>query len=806
MSAFVQDFRFAIRMLAKNRGFTIVALLTLAIGIGATAAMFSVLNGVLLRPLAFEHPERIVSLYEALPRGGTGSVSVPNFLDWRAQNTSFQELEAHTITSVNLQRDQDAQRVRALMATANYFEVFKLQPILGRTFAPGEDSAGHDHVVVLSEALWKNTFGGDPSVVGKTIPLDGEPYTVIGVVPPGAALGYFAGVRFTAEIFTPLTFTQAQLQSRGSHSMIVTGRLKPGVTLEQATEEMKVIAARLEKQYPDIQGKRSVVTRSLQDNIVRGIRPALLVMFGAVLFVLVIACINVINLMLARAAARRREIAIRTALGAGRMRLLRQFMAESVVLSFVAALLGLELAQIGTRILVNMAAGYLPRAQEITLDWHVLAFAMAAALFCAIAVGVAPAMQIAHGQVQDQLKEAGTTTSNAKTNRLRSVLAVGQIATALVLLVGAGLLLASLYRLSKVEPGLNADNVLTFKLNLPSSQYDTTEKTAQYYSELQRRLESIPNVQSAAMINLLPIEQYGYNGPVEIVGLPYNRTNQSPSVEIRDVTPGYFKTLGIPVVSGRDITESDTTSTQPVILVNEAFEKVFFNGETAIGHVLNADNPRDRALIIGVVKDVHQSGLANEPRPELYQPYAQDGAHQAAVLVKTSGDPLSIVGAVREQVRSLDARQAIFDVDNLQNVIARSLSSSKLNATLMSVFAAVATLLAAIGIFGVMSYLVTQHTREIGIRMALGATRGNVLRMVVRHGMTLTVIALAVGSVAALATSRVLQSLLFGVKPIHVGVYAAVEVALLLVALTACLFPALRATKVDPMVALRQAE
>ena len=805
MSAFVQDFRFAIRMLAKNRGFTTVALLTLCIGIGATAAMFSVLNGVLLRPLAFEDADQIVSIYESLPQGGTGSVSVPNYIDWRAQNTSFQALTAFTFVSVNVQRDQDAERVRAISATANYFDVYKLRPLLGRTFAPGEDSDGKNHVVVLGEGIWKSGFGGDPNVVGKTIPLNGEPYTVIGVVPPGAALGFFS-TRFSAQVFIPMAFTQAQLQSRGSHAMVVTGRLKPGVTVAQATEEMKVIASRLEQQYPEVQAKRSVVLRPLQEDVVRSIRPALLVMFGAVLFVLVIACINVINLMLARAAARRREIAIRTALGAGRMRLLRQFIAESVVLSFVAALLGLELAQIGTKVLVNMAAGYLPRAQEITLDWHVLAFAMAAALFCAVAVGVAPAMQIAHGQVQDQLKEAGTTTSNAKTNRLRSVLAVGQIATAVVLLVGAGLLLASLYRLSKVEPGLNADNVLTFKLNLPASQYDTTEKTAQYYSELQRRLETIPGVQSAAMINLLPIEQYGYNGPVEIVGLPYNKVNQSPTVEFRDIMPGYFKTLGIPLTSGRDIATSDTTQTQPVIVVNEAFEKVFFKGETAIGHVLNADNPRDRAVIVGVVKDVHQAGLGRDPMPELYQPYAQDGQRQAAVLVKTSGDPLSIVGAVREQVRSLDARQAIFDVDSLQNVISRSLSSSKLNATLMSVFAAVATLLAAIGIFGVMSYLVTQHTREIGIRMALGATRGNVLRMVVRHGMTLTVTALAVGSVAAVATSRVLQGLLFGVKPIHVGVYAAVELTLLLVALTACLFPAMRATKVDPMVALRQAE
>jgi predicted permease len=390
-------------------------------------------------------------------------------------------------------------------------------------------------------------------------------------------------------------------------------------------------------------------------------------------------------------------------------------------------------------------------------------------------------------------------------NRVRSMLAVGEISTAVVLLIGAGLLLASLYRLNKVQPGFDPTNVLTFKINLTQSSYDTLEKTQQFYDELQRRLMSIPGVKSAGMISVMPVEQYGVNGPVEIVGLPYNAQYQSPTVEMRSVSTNYFQTLGIPVVSGRDIAPSDNAQSQKVVVVNEAFQRVFFGGESALGRIIGP-NAKEGYIIVGVVKDIHQSGLVRDPMPEAYYPYAQDQDNRAAVVVKTSGDPLSIVSQVREQVRSIDARQAIFDPDNFENVISRSLSNNKLNATLMSVFAGIATILAAIGIFGVMSYLVTQHTREIGIRMALGAQRSDVLRMVVGQGMVLTLIALGIGSVLSLMTSRALTSLLFGVKPLHLGVYAAVEVGLLLVAAFSCLFPAMRATRVDPMVALRQAE
>jgi putative ABC transport system permease protein len=794
MHSLAQDFRFALRMLAKNRSFTVVALLTLALGIGATSAMFTVVNGVLLKPFLFSDSDRIVMLYETLPQGGTGSVSVPNFIDWRAQANSFEQLASATYASVNLQREGQAERVRAIAGTSNYFEVFKVTPLLGRTFVAGEDSKGHDHVVVLSDAIWKSHFGGDTKIVGTTIPLDGEPYTVIGVVPMTSRNG---------QVYLPLTFNAQQLQNRGSHWMAVAGKLKQGVTVENALQEMRVIAARLEAQYPEHQSKRSVAILPYKEAAVGYIRPALIILFVAVLFVLVIACINVINLMLARAAARRKEIAIRTALGAGRVRLLRQFLTESAILALAAAFLGLELAQLSLKVLVSMASAYLPRASEIALDWRVFSFAMLTALGCAVAIGLAPLFQIGKGDVHDRLKE-GSSTASPTTNRVRSVLAVGQIAAAVVLLIGAGLLLASLYRLNQVQPGLNADNVLTFKVQL-SGNYDTVEKTQQFYSAVQERVGALPGVQSVAMISMLPIERYGANGNVEIVGLPYNDVYQSPLVEMRLVSPHYFETLSIPMIAGRDFAPTDRADSQKVVLVNETFARVFFGGESPLGRIVGKD-AKTGSVIVGVAKDVRQTGLARDPMPELYMPYSQILSGAASVVVKTTADPMSVVPAIREQVKVIDSTQALYDIDRLDTVIARSLSNNRLNATLMSIFAGVATILAAIGIFGVMSYLVTQHTREIGIRMALGAQRVDVLRMVVGQGMTLTVIALVIGSLAAMATSRALAGLLFGIKPIHAGVYVTVELGLLLVALAACLIPALRATKVDPMIALRQAE
>lgn len=804
MRELFQDLRYGLRLLAKHPGFTVVAALTLALGIGANTAIFSVVNTVLLRPLPFREPEQLVKLYEALPQGGTGSVSVPNLQDWRAQNDVFTEIAAYQFADFNLQGKDEPERVSGANVSSNFFDVLGVRPAQGRTFLKGEDESRSERVVVLSNQLWQRNFGSDPQIVGKRLNIGGESYLVVGVMPRG-----FTYPSRATELWTPLIFTETQLSLRGSHSFNALARLKPGVTLEQAQNEMSAIARRLEQQYPDEQTGRGITLIGLQEEVVQSVRPALLILLGAVGFVLLIACTNVANLLLARAATRQREIAIRTALGAGRARLIRQFLTESVLLALIGGALGLLFAKWGVEGLVALAAGFLPRASEVGLDLRVLGFTLLLSLLTGVVFGLAPALQVSKIDVQEALKEGGSSGTSPRSNWLRNMLAVLEVASALVLLVGAGLLIKSFVRLQQVESGIRTENVITMRITLPTAKYSSAESATNFYNRTLERVSALPGVEAAGVINLLPIQQYGTNGDVRVEGHPEYPAGRSPLVELRTASPDYFRALGIRLVSGRFFNAQDAGNSQAVAIVNQSFVQTLMPNEDPIGKRLlrDKDDGTDSMTIVGVVSDVKQSGLNQAVRPELYAPYTQpmwEGMTQSMTLVvRTKSDPSTLVPLIRREVLSVDPYQPIYNVQTMETVIERSVSYNRLNMLLLSIFAALALLLALVGIYSVMSYLVTQHTREIGIRMALGARPWDILKLMLGQGLVLTLIGVVIGMAGAFAMTRVMASLLFGVTATDPLTYLGVSLLLLLVSLLACFIPARRAMKVDPMIALR---
>ena len=799
IETFLQDLRYGVRMLAKHRGFTFVAVLTLALGIGANSAIFSVVNAVLLRPLPYKDPDQIVTLGERLPQGGEGSVSVPNFRDWQEQNEVFEQIAAYEMGNFNLMGSDLPERSAGASVTANFFDVLGVAPKQGRAFLPGEDTAGRHRVVILSDQLWQRNFGADPRIVNREVLIGGENYTVIGVMPPG-----FQFPSRTTELWLPLVFSEKLAGSRGSHAFSAIGRMKPGVTLEQAQEQMSVIARRLEQQYPDVQAKRGIIVGRLQEEIVKSVRPALLILLGAVGFVLLIACTNVANLLLARAAARRREIAIRTALGAGRARLVRQFLTESVLLSVLGGLLGLLVAKWGIDGLLALTTGVLPRAGEVRLDARVLVFTLLLSLLTGIIFGLAPALQTSKADVQDALKDGGTSGSSPRANWLRSILAVAQVASAIVLLIGAGLLVKSFVRLQQVESGVNPENVLTMNITLPAAKYETTEVATTFYTQLLERVSALPGVQAAGAINLLPVQRSGTNGSVRIVGDAPDPDGQSPLIEFRTATPDYFRALGIPLVAGRFF-EPAARERVPVAIVNQTFVRVILNGQDALAKQIQNDS--SAIQIVGVVGDVKQTGLSTPPRPEMFLPYNTpfwDGmTNNMSLVVRASSDPQTLVQAVRREVLAVDPTQPIYNVLTMEQVLDESISRQRLNMMLLSIFATLATLLSTVGIYSVMSYLVTQHTREIGIRMALGAQPKDVLKLVLGQGLMLTVIGVVIGVGGALVLTRLMETLLFGVRATDPSTFVGVSLLLTFVALLACYIPARRAMRVDPIVALR---
>jgi predicted permease len=791
-----RDLRFSVRALRRTPGFVAVVLVCLAVGIGANAAIFSVVNAVLLKPLPYPGADRIVRAYETLNNSGIGSVSFANYRDWAAESRSFQQLAAAQSSAANLQGTTEPERIPATKVTANYFAVFGVPSLLGRTFAAGEDAPGRADVAVMNEGLWRRRFGADSSVVGSSIRLDGTAYTVIGIMPARFSSG--------TGLWLPLAPTPDQAADRGSHMLSVVGRLRPGVTRESGEAELDRIAHRIARDVPGAEPGRGAALHSFSEDLVGSVRPALLVLLGAVALVLLIACANVANLLLARAAARRHEVAIRLALGASRGRLVRQFLLESLLLAGAGAALGAVLAWVALRALRPFAANALPRASEIALDGHVFLYLLAIALACGVLFGLAPALQSAHGNVRSHLSEAGVKSSGgARQQRLRSSLVVAEIALSLVLLIGAGLLMRGFLMLRGTAPGVDVDHVLTAHLTVPAGEPGDSTAAARFITQVLDRVRTTPGVTAAGMISMLPIQQAWTNLNYSVVGQPKPEPGKEPWAEFRTTTPGTFRALGIPMVAGRDFTLEDRFDSAGTIIINQTLATKAFGATNPIGQQLRLEDGPP-STVIGVVGDVHQAGLDQPPLPEIHMPVGNPYmGREVALVVGTSVPPAGLGRAVRAAVREVNADQPLSQVLTMREIVEQSLLNRRLNLWLLAVFAGVALVLSATGLYGVISYLVSLRTREMGIRMALGARAGDVVGLVLGQGARLTLIGLAIGIAGAFALSRLLASMLYGVSVRDPLTFGAVTVVLTAVALLASLLPARRAARTDPLLAIR---
>ncbi len=793
-----KDLKFGLRGMRKNLGFTTVAVLTLALAIGANSAIFSIIDAVLLKPLPYDHPERIVWVWESTDTF-IGSASWPNLQDWRQQNTTFEQLGAWTRRNVTLQESSGPERVAAGVVTADFFQILGVKPMLGRTFAKGEDNPGSQKTVVLGEGLWKTHFGSDRNIVGRAISIGGEPHVVIGVMP--AWMSFPAN----AQVWIPLMITKDQASARGNHFILGLGRLKPGVTLDQAQEEMKVIASRLAQQYPENQARRSILLVNLQEQLVGTSRPALIALLAAVGFVLLIACANVANLLLARVTGRRREIAIRIALGASRAQLVRQFLTESVLLAVISGVVGLAIAKVSMATLVAWATPFLPRATEVSLDWRVVVFSMLAAAITGVLCGVVPAMQSWKQDPQNSLKQGGTSVGSAQANWVTGALAVSEVAASVVLLIAAGLMIRSVLKLQDMNPGFETTNVITMKISLPPSAY-TAETAPRFYDNVLGRVSALPGVQSAGAITFLPAEQWGWNGDLTVVGGP-KFDNVTQAIERRYVSEDYFRAMSIPLIKGRFFTKGDTVGKGSAVLINHTLAKLIEPYGDPVGKSVEGEEASQQLMIVGVVGDVNQSGLNVPPRPEIYYPYQTPvdagTIYDLSLVVRATGDPTTIVNSIRREVAAVDPTQAVYGVKRMQEIVEGSITNFSFTRTLVTLFAVLGTLLAVIGVYSVLSYLVSQHTREIGIRMALGAQRLDITKMVLNQALVVGVLGVVIGVGGALALTRLLASMLYGVRAYDPATFMSASVLLFTVVLVACYVPARRATRVDPMVVLR---
>jgi putative ABC transport system permease protein len=798
MDTLIQDLRYGVRTLLKNRSFTSVAVLALALGIGANTAIFSVVNAVLLRPLPYQEPERIVRVEEQHESWGRAAgLTYASFLDFRDDSKSLENIAAYRPWNFNLTDEGEPEQAGGALVTASFFHALGVKPVLGRFFLPEEDQPGNNKVVILGQGLWQRRFGSDPNIIGRAIKINDESHSVIGVMPPGFQFPD------RSDLWTPLAPTGGLRANRRAHLLTVIARLKPGTSTEQSQAELDSISQQIQEQNPGVDPELALNVIGLQQKLVAPVRPALLVLFGAVGLVLLIACTNVASLLLARATTREKEIAIRSALGATHLRLIRQLLTESLLLALLGGLLGSVIARWSVDLMIAFSPGDIPRLDEVSIDGRVLAFTLLASLLTGVIFGIAPALESTKVDLNRSLKEGGRSSSSPN-NHLRNLLVVSEVAFGLVLLIGAGLLINSFKRLVDVNPGFNPKNVLTMQLFLSGSKYGEDHQQSDFLKQVLERIKTVPGVASAGLVNTLPITG-GVSTDFEIVGRPPASVEEEPDADICIIDPDYFRAMEIPLLSGRSFSERDSSDSQRVMVINQTMARRYWPDEDPIGKRVTMKDWGEPLTgeIVGVVGDIKSGGLHSENASMIYWPYPQFPSSFNRVVIRTSIDPMNIVAAVKEQVWSVDKEQPMSDIKTMDQVLSASLAQRRFNMALLGGFAVVALILAAVGIYGVISYSVTQRTREIGIRMALGAERRDILRLVMARGLFLTLLGLAFGLAGAFFLTRAMESLLFGVSVHDPITFAVISLLLSGVALGACFVPARRATRVDPMVALR---
>ncbi|MCE9669745.1 ABC transporter permease [Myxococcus stipitatus] len=816
MTDFLQELRHALRMLTKHPAFTAIAVATLALGIAANTAIFSVVNAVLLSPLPFPDQDRLVMAWTRLPASPRWTVSPANFLDWRRQDDVFESMAAIAPLSVNLTGDGTPERLRAASVSSNFFQVLGVAPALGTVFqGPGEDT-GPRQVAVLSHGLWKTRFAEDPHVVGRQVRLDGRSYEVLGVMPERfripALVPAGASPTDAPQLWVPAPLhdipqlgpdaTVDLSQSRGTSYLRVLGRLKPGVSLERATQVMSALADTLTQLHPETNQDSGITLVPLREQLLGDVRPVLFILLGAVGLVLAIACANVANLFLVRAAARRPEMAVRAALGAGRWRLARQLLTESVLLSLIAGALGLLLAAWGLDAMLGLVPPEVPRLEEVGVDGRVLAFTVCMTLGTGVLFGLLPALQASTPDLNGVLRQSGGGRLVGG-HRSRDALVVGEVALAVVLLISAGLLVRSLWRLQDVEPGFQEEGVLTWSMSLPPERYPDEARQAAFFQQVVERVSQVPGVQGAGAISDLPMGGANIWLSLEVEGRPVP-VSERPSVGFQAITPGYLRTLGIPLLQGRDVATTDTAKSEPVVLLNQTAARQHFPGQDAVGQRLRLGGEATPMLtVVGVVGDVKYDGPAKEARPEAYVATLQRTFFFTSFVARTQGDPAAVIPSVRAAVGELDRELPLADVRTMAQRLAESTARPRFMSFVVALFAGMSLLLAGVGLSGVMAYAVRQRTREMGIRMALGAQPSDVLRLVLGHGMRLALLGVGLGLVGAFALTRVMASLLYGVSTTDPLVFGALAALVTLVALLATWLPAHRATRVDPQIALR---
>ncbi|MDQ3817763.1 MAG: ABC transporter permease [Acidobacteriota bacterium] len=809
MRNLLQDVRYGLRMLLNRPGFTVIAVITLALGIGANTAIFSLVNSLLLRPLPYKEPDRIVMVWESnRPRSFHQNViSLANFLDWQDQSKSFEQMAGFFDVPFNLTGTGEPEEIPSQAVSTNLFSLLGVEPIKGRSFLLEESQPGKDQVIILSYDLWQRRFAGDSGIVGKTVSLNGQDFTVVGVMPAGfkwfIKKGSLTGK--PAELWTPITLT-AKSRVRAGRYMSAVARLKPGVTLEQAQAEINTIASRLEQQYPDFDTGWGVELVPLHEQFVGEIRYALLILLGVVGFVLLIACANVANLLLARAASRQKEIAIRSALGASRKAIIRQLMTESVLLAGLGGVLGLLLALWGVDLLVSFTPPNLLALQHTGVSLPVLGFTLGVSLLTGIIFGLVPALEVSRPNLNESLKESGkSATGSPRASRLRNLLVMGEVALGVVLLVAAGLMIKSLLRLNAVNPGFSAENLLTMRVQLPRANYREDYKRIAFFKQAVERIQALPGVRSAGAISYLPFTGLNAGTDFTIEGRPAPEAGEKPITDVSVVDENYFRTMKIPVVMGRTFNAQEETEGRQVAVINETMARTFWPNESPIGKriLVNMTDPMVPTEIIGVVGDVKHTSLDSEVKPTVYWPHPQLAYGAMSLVIRTDNDPLSLATAVEREIQAIDKDQPVSDVRTMQQWLAEASARARFSTLLLTLFASLALILAAVGLYGVMSYMVVQRTHEIGIRMALGARTGDVLKLVVRQGIMMSLAGVAIGLVAAFALTRLMSSLLYQVSATDPSTFAAISIFFIAVALLASYIPARRATRVDPMVALR---